>query len=198
MDTTALPPSDINRALAAVGELLAAGGHKLGIVVVGGTALNLLGVVHRATRDVDVLAVASWGRGPERAIQPPTPLPAALQGAVATVARDLGLAPDWLNTGVASQWETGLPPGLEERIHWRQYGGLHVGLADRRDLIFLKLYAAVDDVGPTSIHYQDLIALQPSGSELDAAAEWVRSQDPSPALAKALTEVLSHVRRDIA
>ncbi len=124
MDTNALPPSDINRALAAVGELLAAGGHKLGIVVVGGTALNLLGVVHRATRDVDVLAVASRGRGPERAIQPPTPLPAALQEAVATVARDLGLAPDWLNTGVASQWETGLPPGLEGRIHWRTYGGL--------------------------------------------------------------------------
>ena len=36
---------------------LAAEGVEVGIVVVGGTALNLLGIVQRTTNDVDVLAI---------------------------------------------------------------------------------------------------------------------------------------------
>jgi hypothetical protein len=193
-----LPPSDLDRALAAVGELLAARNQHLGIVVVGGTALNLLGFVNRATRDVDVLALASSPGDAEPIVRPPAQLPEALAEAVATVARDLGLSPDWLNTAVASQWDTGLPPGLADRIHWRRYGGLDVGLADRRDLIFLKLYAAADDVGPTSIHYHDLIALKPTETDVEDAARWVRSQDPSVAFAESLNTMLAHAKRDIA
>jgi hypothetical protein len=196
MDTK-LPPSDVDRALAAVGELLAEGGHRLGIVVVGGTAMNLLGIVHRATRDVDVLALASSPGEDESDIRPPTPLPDPLVDAVGAVARDLRLAPDWLNTAVAGQWETGLPPGLGDRIHWRRYDGLDVGLVDRYDLIFLKLYAAVDDVGPTSIHYQDLLAMRPTESDLQAAAVWVRSQDPSAAVSEILGNVIDHAKRDL-
>jgi hypothetical protein len=52
MDTT-LP---LDQALHAVGQLLARRGQGAAIVVVGGTALNLLQVVARATRDVDVIA----------------------------------------------------------------------------------------------------------------------------------------------
>ena len=46
------------QALTAVGEILAAEGKSAAIVIVGGAALNLLGVVDRATRDVDVMALA--------------------------------------------------------------------------------------------------------------------------------------------
>jgi hypothetical protein len=49
----------IGLALARVGELLAADGEAFALVVLGGAALNLLGIVERATRDVDVLASAS-------------------------------------------------------------------------------------------------------------------------------------------
>ncbi len=189
-------PADIERALAAVGELLSAEGAEIGIVVVGGTALNLLGIVERATRDVDVLAVLQGKPTAGRAaLAPPDPLPEPLQRAVATVARDFGFPGDWMNSVVGLQWQTGLPPGLERRLHWRQYGGLRVGLADRYDLIFLKLYAAADSGGPTSVHFQDLLALRPVEAELNTAAAWVRGQDPTPAFSAILEQVIAHVRK---
>jgi hypothetical protein len=185
----------IDEALRLVGELLQARGEAHRIVVIGGAAVNLLGFVSRATTDVDILAFArSTRRGSLRLIPPEQPLPKALVDAARTVATDLSLDPDWLNTGPASQWRSGLPPGLGPRIHWREYGGLAVGLADRYDLIFFKLYAAVDDTGPASVHFRDLIALNPADEELAKASRWVRRQDPSPAIADALKQVTEHVR----
>jgi hypothetical protein len=51
--------------------------------VVGGSALLALGLISRATRDVDVLAIVD---GEE--LTSAQPLPAALVGAAQTVARD--------------------------------------------------------------------------------------------------------------
>jgi len=182
-------------ALEATGALLARRGEQAAIVVVGGTALNLLGVISRFTQDVDVIAAATpRASAAPREIRPPDPLPEALTRAVATVARDLGLPNDWLNTTVASQWVTGLPPGFASRVTWRRYGGLWVGLAGPRDLIFLKLYAAADDVGPTSRHFKDLLALKPTPTDLEVARAWIATQDPSPAVAHAVSEVIAHVR----
>jgi hypothetical protein len=180
--------------LRAAGELLQRRGESAAIVVVGGTALNLLGVVDRATRDVDVIALGQLGADlPPVELQPPDPPPDALLQVIQLVARDFGLDVDWMNWDVALQWKTGLPPGFETRIEWREYSGLWVGLADRLDLIFLKLYAAVDDVGPNSPHYTDLLALKPTEEELQAAASWIKTQDPSPAIEQALGEVVRHV-----
>ncbi|MGH2671230.1 MAG: hypothetical protein ACRDH5_19330, partial [bacterium] len=134
MDTQA----PLHQALRATGELLARRGHSAAIVVVGGTALNLLGVVERATRDVDIIATGILPPdGAPREIQPPDPLPPALTDAIATVARDLGLPADWLTTTVAGQWETGMPPGFASRVMWTRHAGLWVGLAGRLDLIYL-------------------------------------------------------------
>jgi hypothetical protein len=94
-------------------------------VVVGGTALNLLGTVRRVTRDVDVIATGTFREaGPPEEIHPPDPLPESLLEVIATVSRDLALPADWMNTAVAGQWRTGLPPGFASRITWRQYGAL--------------------------------------------------------------------------
>ncbi|MGH7470620.1 MAG: DUF6036 family nucleotidyltransferase [Longimicrobiales bacterium] len=186
------PIQDIDQALRALGELLAAAGEQHAIVVLGGAALNLLGFVQRVTRDVDVIAIAH----PDQLnrLERPSQLSETLERAVETVARDLRLAPDWLNIVAAGQWDTGLPPGMETRLHWRRYDGLWVGLVDRQDLIFFKLYAAADDVGPHSVHFQDLLSLEPSDSELDAAAAWIESQDSSPQFLAGLQEVVRHVR----
>ena len=192
MDTTFEAP------LKAVGSILEDANQYVGIVVIGGTALKLRGIVSRFTRDVDVIALRTTPPGQTRSIGRPDPLPAALVHAVARVARDFGLPPDWLNTGPASQWDTGLPSGFADRVEWRAFGGLEVGLSGRIDLIFLKLYAAADDVGPTSVHYQDLLALRPTEAELQAAAAWVRGQDPSAGFAISLEGVLEHARRDLA
>ena len=98
-------------------------------MVVGGATLNLLGLIDRTTQDVDVIALASDPVGAVPALLgPPDPLPDALQRAIVRVARDFGLAPDWINTAIARQWSQGLPPWLPHDITWRRYGGLHVGL----------------------------------------------------------------------
>jgi hypothetical protein len=190
--------TQIESVLQAVGELLAAEGHTIGIVIVGGAALNLLGVVERTTRDVDVLAFAVPSEGDRPTlVEPPEQLPDWLQRAIREVGRDAALISDWLNTGPALQWRQGLPPGLETRVEWRQFSALTVGIAGRYDLVFLKLYASADSTGPESVHYQDLLRLQPSGDELDKAAEWVRAQDASPDFARILEEVVSHARQDL-
>lgn len=188
---------ELQEPLAALGELLAHAGDVAAIVVVGGTALNLLGIVQRATADVDVIAAGVVDReAPPRAIQPPDSLPPGLQAMVARVARDFALAPDWLNTVVGSQWETGLPPGFGERVSWTRHGGLWIGLPGRIDLVFLKLYAAADDIGPTSRHFTDLLALRPTQEELDAAVAWIRgTQDPSAAFSGTLDMVVQNVRQ---
>lgn len=189
-------PAEIERALEAAGELLAAEGAEVGIVVVGGTALNLLGIVERTTSDVDVIAIVRAEREAGHAVlAPPEPLPEPLRRAVATVGRDFRMPEDWMNTVVGLQWQTGLPPGLEQRLHWRRYGGLTVGVADRHDLIFLKLYAAADSGGSASVHFQDLLALSPTEAELTAAADWVRGQDPTPAFSGIVEQVIAHVRK---
>ena len=165
------------------------------IVIIGGAAANLLGYVSRSTTDVDILAFAREEPGGSKELRPPDePLPQPLVGAAAIVASDLGLDANWLNAGPASQWQTGLPPGLAGRVRWTDYGGLVVGLVDRFDLIFFKLYAAADDTGPKSVHFQDLLALKPTPEELEAAGRWVREQDPSPAANRTVTEVMRRVR----
>ena len=67
---------------------------------------------------------------------------------------------------------------------------------DRRDLIHLKLYAAADATGPSSVHYQDLVALNPTFEELQAAENWTRTQDPSPSFQTVLDQVVEHVKAD--
>ena len=190
--------SDIERVFAALGELLAAEGMEFGIVVLGGAALNLLGIVERTTRDVDVLAITSSTLGDGLlSLTPPEPLPEPLKRAIDRVARDFRLPEDWVDTTMGLQLQTGLPPGLERRIHWSRYGGLVVGLVDRYDLIYFKLYAAADSGGPASVHYQDLIALSPSSIELQEAATWVRKQDPSAGFSIILEQVMERLRTDV-
>ena len=176
-------------------------GTSNAVTILGGAALNMLGIVERSTSDVDILAFATPGTDDAPGIgtmrEPPTPLPQPLLQAAHNVARDLNLDPHWLNTGPALQWRAGLPPGLEQRVHWRRYSALWVGVVDRYDLIFFKLFAAVDDSTTRSVHFQDLVALLPSKEELEAAALWVATQDASPAFADVLQRMVAHVRKDL-
>ena len=188
---------NIIAAVRSLGEILASEGEHAAVVVVGGTALIIQGFVARVTRGVDVIAISRDPPEQERkVIEPPEPLPESLLRAISRVARDYNLPVDWMNTTAGLQWKTGLPPGFEERINWEQFGGLGLGLADRFDLIFLKLYSAADSGGPSSVHYQDLMALQPTKEELDLAAQWVRSQDPSAPFARILNQVLEYAKNN--
>lgn len=199
-------PETINLALDRVAQRLGFAEKRYAVVVIGGAAINLRGIVRRDTTDVDILAFGV--RGTDRVSfeleEPPTPVPAPLQRAIDAVARDLTLDAHWMNTGPALQWQQGLPPGLAGRVEWRHYGpadtpefGLDVGLVSRYDLIFFKLYAAADHATTRSVHYKDLMALRPTNEELDDAAAWVRPLDAAPEFHEIVDQLVAYVRNQL-
>lgn len=172
--------------LNALGEQLAAAGERFEIIIIGGSALLALGVLERATRDVDIVALRAGSE-----LQGPDPLPQALRIARDRVARDFSLPENWLNTGPASLLDLGLPEGFVDRLETRSHGdSLTVHVASRFDQIHFKLYAAVDQ-GPGK-HAQDLEALDPTHEELLQAARWARTHDPSPGFERELRRALTH------
>jgi hypothetical protein len=168
----------------ALADQLQALGTRAELVVIGGSALTALGLVKRATRDVDLLAIAANGE-----LRTAEPLPAALLTARAAVAADFGLAEDWLNAGPTNLLTWGLPDGFMSRVVTRSYGrSLAVHFAGRLDQIHFKLFAMVDQGGGR--HEADLRALSPTQGELVAAARWSVTQDPSPGYRSVLEDAL--------
>jgi hypothetical protein len=185
----------LEEALHALGEVLRDSGCSEHLVVVGGVAMNLAGYASRATADVDVIArIDRADKSTAPILLAPDPLPESVRDGIRRVARDFGLAPDWINTVIARQWLGGLPPSLAE-VYWHQYGGLKIGVPGREAMISLKLFAAVD-LGPRSVHMQDLLRLDPSDEELNAATGWVRTQDVSEAFQVNVASAVEYVRRN--
>lgn len=177
--------AQLETALAALGELLAARRLHYEVVLVGGGNLILRELIDRpTTKDLDIL-----GERTADGVAPIRPLPEPLRDAVIDVGRAYGLADDWLNTGPDSLLDLGLPDGFAQRLECRDYDGLVVWLAGRFDMVCFKLYAAVDQ-GLRSRHFQDLRDLEPDRDDLLAAASWARSHDPSPGFRSLLVETL--------
>lgn len=171
--------------LAALAEQLRSMDEQQEIVVIGGSALTALGLVRRATKDVDIVAIAENGE-----LRPANPLPEALRVARDRVARDFELDENWLNGGPTDLLKWGLPDGFMSRIVTRRYSeSLAVHFASRLDQIHFKLFAMVDQAGGR--HEADLRALHPSREELIAAALWSLTQDPSPGYKMVLKEALN-------
>jgi hypothetical protein len=176
-----------DRLLAALAEQLAAEKQSYELVVIGGSALLALGMIRRATADIDVLAFRD-GQGLIRA----SPFPPALSAARERVSRDFEVPVEWLNPGPAGLLDFGLPTGFVDRLRERRYGtALTVQFASRLDQIHFKLYAFVDQ-GPGK-HEADLRALDPTAGELAQAAGWARSHDPSEGFKLQLQEALRHL-----
>ena len=174
----------LERALKALGNLLADRGHHYEIVAIGGGGLLLLGQIERPTKDLDLVALVE-----EDQLVSAIPLPQNLLQAAEDVGRALQLGRGWLNVGPASLLQAGLPEGFKERMHTRHYGGLTIHLAGRLDQICFKLYASVDQ-GPHSKHFADLKLLKPARRELEVAQNWCLSQDVSDAFAIELKNAL--------
>jgi hypothetical protein len=135
-----LDRSSLNAALQALGDVLGSRGHAFDLVVVGGAALLLRGVVSRPTKDGDVVGE----RRPDGSIARLDALPPPLAQAAIDVARAYGLADDWLNLGPASLLDGPLPTGFAERLSPVAFGALRLWIAGREDLVALKLWAAAD------------------------------------------------------
>lgn len=176
----------LEEALRTLGAVLESRQIDCSILVVGGSSLLLMGVVERATADLDVVGLAEGGRY-VKAERIPEPLAAAVRD----VGAALGLSEKWLNNGPASLFDFGLPAGFEDRVTVRRYGTLELHIAGRFDMICFKLYAAVDHSGyPTSKHLADLEALAPTEDELLTAARWTRTHDGSEGFLGELVKIL--------
>lgn len=183
LDADELPAT----ALRSLGRVLAARDQRFEIAVVGGAALWLQGTIDRATRDVDIVAMVE-----ATVLRTIDELPVDLVVAIEDVARQYGIEPDWMNAGPAHLTRTpGLPAGFLGRATRVALDGLVVYLAGRRDQIHLKFYAAADQMPATTRHLQDLETLAPTQAELQEAAAWAASHDPSEGFAQLSAALLA-------
>ncbi len=152
--------------LRAFDAYLATRSLRLEAVVIGGVALNLLGVVSRPTKDCDILH--------------PT-LPEEVVAAARAFAREVCasggvLADDWLNNGPSSLAKV-LPSGWEDRLQTAFAGEvLLLRCPGRDDLLRSKLFALCD----RGLDLGDCLALAPTAGELAALLPWVAQQDLNP------------------
>lgn len=172
---------DPRTTLTAFDRYLADRGLRLQAVVVGGAALNLLGVVARQTRDCDVLHPR---------------LPADVLAAARAFAAEMSaggdvLREDWLNNGPESLARS-LPAGWEERLQDAFRGrALVLRALHRSDLLLSKLFALCD----RAIDLPDCLALAPSPTELEASHGWIVEQDLNPDWPAHVTATLRDLAR---
>lgn len=153
-------PSDI---VDAFDRHLASVSLSFDAVVIGGSALVLMGVVQRTTRDVDVLVPAVT----------PAVARAARDFARAQRAAGVDLADDWLNNGPMQLGDV-LPSGWRERVVPLFDGHvLTLRTLARPDLLKSKLFALCD----RGIDLSDCVALSPTHEELVECLPWLVLQD---------------------
>jgi hypothetical protein len=149
-------------------------------VIVGGSALALLGLIDRPTRDVDVIAPG---------------LPEAIAGAARAFATEMSragqpLAADWLNTGPIAVADA-LPAGWEERLRLIFAGSaLRLHTLGRQELLLTKLFALCD----RGTDLADCLAMAPSAEALRDAEGWLLQQDASEIWPSLVGETLNHLR----
>lgn len=184
---------DVELILRALGEQLEGLLDKpVELLICGGSALNILGLVQRATEDVDVLAYVKRNEEGKVSFVRADPLSTELNAAAKRVARDFNLPENWLNPGPASAVDFGLPEGLIERVITRQYSQkLIVHFLGRYDQIHFKLYAVVDQ--GAGKHLNDLLALNPTTDEIEHAARWSMTHDISEGFKQSLRNMLNHL-----
>ncbi len=183
---------EIEEVLNALSEQIEVEGiGRLEMVVCGGAALNVLGYVHRTTKDVDVIAFVNKGKKGTINLKKADPLMPQLVEAAKRVQKDFNLMDNWFNAVPASVMDFGLPEGLMDRVEAHTYGkNLVVHFLERYDQIHFKLYAAVDQGGK---HVDDLLALKPTAEELEKAARWTMTHDVSEGYKTILNSFLTEI-----
>ena len=184
---------DVELVLSALGEQLEILSDKpVELLVSGGSALNILGLVRRATKDVDILAYIGRSEKGETFLIKADSLTPELVTAAKKVARDFNLPDDWLNTGPAPAVDLGLPDGFMERATTRVFGNrLAILFLGHYDQIHFKLYAAVDQ--GAGKHLDDLLALKPTSEEIESAARWSMTHDVSETYRQSIKDLLKYM-----
>jgi hypothetical protein len=149
--------------------------------VIGGAALQLLGIIARATKDCDVLDPTL----PVEIIRAADEFPGSLASAE--------LRPGWLNNGPASLIRT-LPVGWAARSQPLYSGSaLELLTLAREDLLRSKLFALVD----RNIDLADCVALRPTRDELGAILPWLDEQDGNEQWPEYVRIVLAQLAKEL-
>lgn len=128
-------------------------------VVIGGSALALLGIISRETQDCDVLDPS---------------IPESIKKASKEFAKTIpSLKEDWLNNGPETL-KRELPPDWMLRLSTVYQGkGITLFTLGRSDLLKSKLFAYCD----RGTDLADCIALKPTKDELKDSIDWVSQRD---------------------
>jgi len=152
--------------LQAFDRLIAQRGLRLDAIVVGGAALNLLGVISRETKDCDILH-PSLGDAMQKA---------AREFAMGIRASGGVLVDEWLNNG-PSALIGDLPPGWQGRVQMVFRGeAIELHTLGRSDLLKAKVFALCD----RGFDLPDCVAMNPTADELADLLPWLEVRDLHP------------------
>ncbi|HIG27291.1 MAG TPA: hypothetical protein EYQ50_05650 [Verrucomicrobiales bacterium] len=158
------------------------------LVVCGGAALISLHLISRSTNDVDVIGSIKSDKDGQVCLSPEDALTDELLTLVAEIAIDLGIREDWLNPGPSSLIEFGLPQGLEDRLIEKMYGFI-----SRFDQVHLKIFAVMGSESEATKHLNDLLDLEPTAEETQAAVDWLLRRESSADFKLRLKQVLDRI-----
>ena len=151
-------------------------------IIIGGAALNLLGVISRFTQDVDFLDPDIPKDVKEASIE------------FAKIHPELKLKTyEWINNGPISL-KRDLPSGWRNDLQIVFQGqSILLYTLGRLNLLRTKLYACAD----RGIDYQDCIAMAPTKNELNQCKEWVLAGDASDLWPIRVNEVFNKLAKDL-
>lgn len=151
--------------------------EPLEIYVAGGANLLSQGVPRPATEDVDVIF--------------PLDLPEHVLKVVERLAAKHRLTQQWMNTKPAFQFAY-LSRGWKKRaLLFFKGRRLRVFMLGRRDMLGLKLAAAVE----RTIDQKDLLAMNPVDKEWEAARKWARNYPANPGWKQLVDSVVEKLKR---
>jgi hypothetical protein len=169
-------PKNWKDALQAVDQILFDQKMTRELVVCGGTALLVMNLIERETRDIDVIC-------PD--VDP------GLKSIAAEVSKTLSLPEDWINNGPKSL-ENELLTDWEKRLELIFKGqALTIRALGRIDMIATKIYAFCD----REDDYQDVLKLKPTAKELESVFEWVIERDASSYWPERVNSCFERLRR---
>ena len=149
---------------------------KFSSIIIGGSALIVLGVIDRSTQDVDCLFP----------IIPSDIKEASIAFAKKQNKKEIVIKEDWLNNG-PEDLARDLPKGWQVRTQTIFKGkAIHLETLGRNDLLLSKLFAYVD----RQQDLDDCIALRPTEKELSDSINWLVARDTND-------KWESHVRKSI-
>jgi Nucleotidyltransferase of unknown function (DUF6036) len=173
-----LSPKNQSDILKRVDEELARIGELRTLIICGGGALIVMGIIDRQTRDVDVL---------EPEIDP------ILKAIAARIGKEFGLSEKWLNNGPESL-RRDLNTGWEKRTTSIFKGkALELRGLGRADLLASKLFAFCD----REDDFEDVLEMKPTKSELEDIFPWVLQRDGSAYWPKRVEDCFLRLRKKL-